>query len=268
MGEGSCEEPCACRARAWGTNLPGHPGRAAGSSRGSLPARGAAGRAAGALPWVLRCCPPAWWGLGLATTVVEQGQFPTHVAEPGLRGAAGGTGDAASRCRGVLGSLSPSGDLSPPWEVSQHDVPILRALCAILQPHHRTCPDRPCWSDRSCPKPPAPKPPQLGLISLDVPQGARVRGPAAGADGWPDPAQLPPALRWEPGSLLRSWGRSPPMYCILIFFFRCLRTNAPRSRGAGGKRRTMVQRVGRPAARRRAGGLPVPCGGSPPIALF
>lgn len=150
--------------------------------------------------------------------MVEQGQFPTHVAEPGLRGAAGGTADAASRCWDILGSLSPSGDLSPPWEVSQHDVPIPRALCAILQPHHRTCPDRPCWSDRSCPKPPAPKPPRLGLISLDVPQGARVSGPAAGADGWPDPAQLPPALCWEPGSLLRSWGRSPHVLYFNYFF--------------------------------------------------
>lgn len=27
-------------------------------------------------------------------------------------------------CRGVLGSLSPYEDLSPPWEVSQHDDPI------------------------------------------------------------------------------------------------------------------------------------------------
>lgn len=223
-------------------------------------------------PWPLSSLPLAWKGPGPAGTSAERDRFCTH---PGLArvSPAWQQGPGFGVSGGGGGGLSPSRPVSlPRRRPSATSPPSVTQRLPVHQPHRWSCrgyrPNGLCRRVRILSWLPTPKLSCRGrrsrpqLITLDVPQGARVSARARGCSPAGSSSHLPPRpfARALPPPPPQNQSRSPR-----IVLFRGLRTNIPQSRGEGGKCRTMVLRAGGPAAPcvplLELGGLPA----SPPL---
>lgn len=152
-------------------------------------------------PWPLSSLPLAWKGPGPAGTSAERDRFCTHLGLARVSPAwQQGPGFGVS---GGVGGLSPSRPVSlPRRRPSATSPPSVTQRLPVHQPHRRSCrgyrPNGLCRRVRILSWLPTPKLSCRGrrsrpqLITLDVPQGARVSARARGCSPAGSSSHLPP----------------------------------------------------------------------------